>query len=330
MRGLAFLGAVLLAGPALAAEPPAALAPYVEDGSLRAGDYGWARGAFDGADPQDKAAYELIVAWRDACFEDAREELQTELAALGASLPDGEDTYSYGPLLCLAASPPTLDAFANFAELEAASAGVMPLYASYLAASDRAEQVVLENASTLSDELIARMVGDQVLRRGIIFAVTGEGPFSALEDGERGVLYDLLNKAAMARDLAHRQWLGAHVAEHGWPTISEVGELGAQAAQLLARHADLDPAFQLRALRLMEPLAASGEANSFGFVNLSDRTSLQLSGTQRYGTQLYCPDGWREPMPLEDPARVDEWRASVGLGPLAAHVDAVNESGGPC
>lgn len=329
MRGLAFLGAVLLAGPALAAEPPPALAPYVEDGALRAGDYGWARGAFDGADPQDKAAYQSIIAWRDACFEDAREELQAELATLGASLPD--DGMLYGnSLLCLVAYPPTLDAFADFAELEAASAQAIPLFASYMAAAEMAKEVASDDATTLGEHLLARKLGDNLLRRGLILVATREGPFAGLDDAEYAVLDTLMRNAVMAHDLASREWLEEHVAEHGWPVSSQIGERGAGAAELIARHADQDPAFQLRALQLMEPLVASGEANPVNFANLSDRTSLKLSGTQRYGTQLYCPGEWREPQPLEDPAQVDALRASVGLGPVADYVDTMNERFGPC
>jgi hypothetical protein len=133
----------------------------------------------------------------------------------------------------------------------------------------------------------------------------------------------------MALDLGHTEWLKAHVAEHGWPTVSEVGPRGANAAWLIAQHADMDPAFQLHALRLMEPLAATGEAHPANFAILSDRVSLKLSGTQRYGTQLSCRDGSREALQLEDAARVDAWRAAAGMAPLADYVAEMNARG-PC
>ena len=40
---------------------------------------------------------------------------------------------------------------------------------------------------------------------------------------------------------------------------------------------------------------------------------------QRYGTQGRCTDGEWGPDELEDPDRVDEWRADVGLDPLAEY-----------
>lgn len=330
MKGPAFLiAALLLALPAAAAEPPAALTPYVEDGALRAGDYGWVRGAFDGARAEEKAAYESIVAWRDACQAEARSAMDAEVAALGAVLPADGNLYG-GPLLCRTAYPPKLEAFAQYAELESASARVRPLFASYMAAADRAESWALSNATTIGEQLQARSLGDQVLRNALILAWGRRGPFAGLNEAENAVLDSLFTNAALAHDLANTEWLKAHVAEHGWPTISEAGPRGAHSAWLLAQHSDLDPAFQLRALQLMEPLAATGEANAGNFALLSDRVSLKLTGKQRYGTQLHCVDGSREPMPLKDAAGADALRAQVGLGPLAEYVAAMNERGGPC
>lgn len=330
MRGFPFLViALLLAEPARAAEPPAALAPYVENGSLRAGGFGWVRGAFAGAPAQDKAAYESVVAWRDDCLAEARRAMAAEVAALGSVLPDDKALYG-GALLCRVAFPPKLETFTDFAQLEAATARVLPLFGSYMAAADRAQEHATSNATTLGEQLVARTLGDQVLRRGIILAATRDGPFAGLSDAENAVLVGLMTNAALARDLSNTEWLKAHVAEHGWPSFSGAGQRGGNAAWLLAQHADLDPAFQLRALRLMEPLVAAGEANAGNFAGLSDRLSLKLTGRQRYGTQLHCPGQWREPLPLEDAAAVDSLRAAVGMRPLAESVAQANERGGPC
>lgn len=233
-------------------------------------------------------------------------------------------------MLCRTAYPPKLEAFAQYAELESASARVRPLFASYMAAADRAESWALSNATTIGEQLQARSLGDQVLRNALILAWGRRGPFAGLNEAENAVLDSLFTNAALAHDLANTEWLKAHVAEHGWPTISEAGPRGAHSAWLLAQHSDLDPAFQLRALQLMEPLAATGEVNAGNFALLSDRVSLKLTGKQRYGTQLHCVDGSREPMPLKDAAGADALRAQVGLDPLADYIAAMNERGGPC
>src|SRR5690606_5813284 len=223
IRSLAVLGAALLvARPALAAEPPVALAPYVEDGALRAGDYGWARGAFDGASPQDKTAYESIVAWRDACFAAARAEMRAEVAALGSVLPDDDMLYG-GSELCRDAFPPKLEAFSDFAQLEAASARVTPLFASYMAAADYARNFAMSSATTLGERLMARRLGDQLLRSALVLVWNRQPPFAGVSDAENAVLADLMTDAVMARDLDNTEWLKAHVAEHGWPSVSEAG-----------------------------------------------------------------------------------------------------------
>ena len=329
MKGFAFLGAaLLLAAPAVAAEPPSALVPYVEDGVLRAGDYGWARGAINGASAEEKAAYESIVAWREACQAEARSAMGAEVAALGAVLPADGNLYG-GSLLCRTAYPPKLEAFAEYARLESASVRVKPLFESYMAAAHRAESWAISNATTIGEQLQARSLGDQVLRNALILAWGRRGPFAGLNEAENAVLESLFTNAALAHDLANTEWLKAHVAEYGWPTVSEAGPRGAHSAWLLAQHSDLDPAFQLRALKLMEPLAARGEAKAGNFALLYDRVLLKLSNVQRYGTQLTCVDGRREALPMEDAARVDVFRAEKGMGPLADYIAAMNARG-PC
>src|SRR5690606_14331949 len=175
-----------------------------------------------GASAEDKAAYESIAAWRDACQAEARSAMAAEVAALGAVLPADGNLYG-GPLLCRTAYPPKLEAFAHYAELDSASARVKPLFASYMAAADRAESWALSNATTIGEQLQARSLGDQVLRNALILAWGRRGPFAGLTEAENAVLDSLFTNAALAHDLANTEWLKAHVAEHGWPTISEAG-----------------------------------------------------------------------------------------------------------
>jgi hypothetical protein len=129
-----------------------------------------------------------------------------------------------------------------------------------------------------------------------------------------------LRMALMQRDRADTERLRAIVAEIGWPTRSKVGELAEHRAWLLLQHADGDRPFQQQCLELMkhEP---PGEVCASHIAYLEDRLSVAFGKPQRYGTQLHGgPDGL-EPLPIEDPERVDERRASVGLQPLAEYVE---------
>ena len=115
------------------------------------------------------------------------------------------------------------------------------------------------------------------------------------------------------------------IARHGWPTFRMVGVDGATAAWVIAQHSDHDPAFQQQALDLMRVAAAAGQADPIELAYLEDRTAVNHDRLQIYGTQVTCIDGELAPRPLIDPERVDERRASVGLGPLQEYLDSFPE-----
>jgi hypothetical protein len=120
--------------------------------------------------------------------------------------------------------------------------------------------------------------------------------------------------------------------KHGWPTISVFGRDADRDAWLLVQHADHDPAFQKEVLAILARLKDTGETSPANYAYLYDRAAghpartpdgirvqgpdASPGGLQRYGTQGQCAGGRWEPFPIEDPARVDERRKSVGLGPL--------------
>lgn len=119
-----------------------------------------------------------------------------------------------------------------------------------------------------------------------------------------------------AVDAVHTARLKAIVAAHGWPTVAQVGQDGADAAWLLAQHADKDPAFQRSVAEAMEPLVATGQVKASNYAYLWDRTH----DPQRYGTQGRCADPGRwEPRAVEAPETLDERRARMGLAPMVEY-----------
>lgn len=121
-------------------------------------------------------------------------------------------------------------------------------------------------------------------------------------------------------DRDNTAWLKGVVKAQGWPSISKVGRDGAQAAWLLAQHADLDPAFQEEVLTLMQAQVAKGEASGRLLAYLTDRVRLAQDKPQVYGTQFHdTADGKLEPLQMEDPAHVDARRAAVGLESMAEY-----------
>lgn len=112
--------------------------------------------------------------------------------------------------------------------------------------------------------------------------------------------------------------LAAILRERGWPGEPQVGVAGAKAAWLIVQHAIAQPAFQRRALEALRDAAKRGDIPPVQIAMLEDRIRTLEGRPQRYGTQFdWDEQGELSPLPLEDPAGVDERRRSVGLGSLA-------------
>jgi hypothetical protein len=116
-------------------------------------------------------------------------------------------------------------------------------------------------------------------------------------------------------DDAHRRRLDAIIDEHGWPGKTLVGADGANAAWLIAQHADIDRAFQKKCLDKIEAMPR-GEVEPQHIAYLTDRILVGQHKPQRFGTQM---DGQFKPQPIEDEANVDKRRAEMGLEPLAVY-----------
>jgi hypothetical protein len=106
---------------------------------------------------------------------------------------------------------------------------------------------------------------------------------------------------------------------HGWPGRTLVGDKGANAAWLLAQHADRDLPFQKRCLALLKKAVPAGEAAGQHLAYLTDRVLVAEGKKQLYGTQFRTVDGKFEPSPIEDEANVDRRRKEVGLPTLAEY-----------
>ncbi|GGV85744.1 hypothetical protein GCM10015535_32880 [Streptomyces gelaticus] len=119
----------------------------------------------------------------------------------------------------------------------------------------------------------------------------------------------------------HGDRLGEIMDEYGWPTADLVGEEAARAAWLIAQHADRQLAVQRRALQLMQQAVSAGAAGPRELAFLRDRTLVNEGRKQVYGTQIAgVKDGAPVPWPCEEPERMDELRAEVGIEPFDEYV----------
>jgi hypothetical protein len=158
--------------------------------------------------------------------------------------------------------------------------------------------------SKLRDELLAMQHADESLRAELVAA-------NALIGHHYVPAMQAIHEANAAR---LRQILDTH----GWPHEQLVGPDGAHAAWLIVQHSIGDPPLQRRALALLEKESLAKKVPRWQPAYLADRIAMYENRPQKYGTQsLDDPrDGLSRPWFLEDPLRVDAFRASVGLAPL--------------
>lgn len=166
-------------------------------------------------------------------------------------------------------------------------------------------------------ELLVRTARDQLIRRAF---EGGEQVWGPLSPGARARVDTALSRQMCKTDGENTAWLKADLANHGWYRVSVFGEQPSRAAWLMIQHADRDPAFQREMLVLLVPLAAEREVEPWDVALLYDRVAVNAGQPQRYGSQGRCVarNVWG-PQPLEDETRVDEFRASVELPPLAEY-----------
>jgi hypothetical protein len=105
--------------------------------------------------------------------------------------------------------------------------------------------------------------------------------------------------------------------KYGWLGPETIGRQGNDALFLVIQHADI--IMQRKYLPMMRRAVIDGKAKGSQWAMLEDRVSVQINGTQIYGTQV-----GRSPIkpdsafiePIHDEINVNKRRANVGLEPL--------------
>jgi hypothetical protein len=335
MRPMLALFALLVLGNTApeAEDIPQALKPYTVNGELKTDDFGWMRGSFDGATEQQKAEAEAIKVWLRNCMEKAKSDAIAELAKMGVDNPILDDV-PIGPALC--GSVATYNSMSqqtkNWAEFSDREPRARLYFSIYRQGAKTARQhspYELKWGIEESWDLLAATMMEQVYRDGHGWA-NKEG-YPEIDPALEPFFHAHMGNAMQKEDRKNTEMLKAIVEKKGWPSISMVGERASGNAWLLVQHADHDPAFQLKALRLMEPLVAKGEVSKSNYAYLYDRIMLKLKGKQRFGTQFSGCEGKAYKLrPLEEEAKLDEFRKSHDLEPIAEYKASMVENFGPC
>jgi hypothetical protein len=160
----------------------------------------------------------------------------------------------------------------------------------------------------LRSELLARRDEDQRVRH-----------LAEFNGRKVAVLPDDIAAQLRRVDESNTRWLGQLLSARGWPGRTLAGEDGAQAAWLLAQHADHDPVLQRAFLDALRTAVMQGEASPANLAYLEDRVRVHAGQPQLYGTQFTVTRAEYGPCPIEDPQRLDQRRADVGLEPFAVY-----------
>ena len=168
---------------------------------------------------------------------------------------------------------------------------------------DDSPKTMPAKAPDLQSQLLRRTKADQEARDAWVQLLKDNGSNGLVNTAalskEQRVEFERVQAKLKAVDAENTKWLKGVVEKHGWPTNTLVGTDGADAAWLLAQHADADPKFQRYCLDLMAKLPKN-EVSQTKLAYLTDRVLLAEGKKQLYGTQFISVDGKWKPRPLED------------------------------
>jgi hypothetical protein len=118
------------------------------------------------------------------------------------------------------------------------------------------------------------------------------------------------------------------IKEIGWIDSSHFGYAAQESAFLILMHT-ANPALKEAALPTLKKEVLAGRFDAESYAGLYDRFCFQVCLPDRYGMHV-SPDATGRLVvgPLEDRARVDEFRKEIGLGPLAKYLERRKEENG--
>jgi tetratricopeptide (TPR) repeat protein len=145
-------------------------------------------------------------------------------------------------------------------------------------------------------ELLRRKETDQMYRKAALISLWK-------------VQKDSLVRLQEQIDKDNQRFLDSIIGIYGWPDNSLVGKDGAIAAWLIAQHADTDPEFQEKCLKLMKRAFSKNEIDKQNYAYLVDRVMLKKYGFQLFGSQVFEPiKGTFQERPLFDKQIIETLR----------------------
>lgn len=118
------------------------------------------------------------------------------------------------------------------------------------------------------------------------------------------------------------------VKKYGFPNADLIGKQGTNNFWLLMQHQDTYPDFQEEVLTLMKVEVDKNKASAKNYAYLVDRVRVNTKKLQVYGTQMQVnKEGTSyQPFATEEPAKLNERRAAVGLGTIEESIELMNQT----
>jgi len=185
----------------------------------------------------------------------------------------------------------------------------------------QAELARLPPAKDDTEKLMRMQVLDQAPRKVI------QVDYSKIPASERAAARAAIWAEIKPIDEANLEALLAMLPPEGWFPISRYGKEGSAAAFLIVQHSDISQ--WSRFVPVLQRLAAAGEVRGGDYALMYDRLALHQGRAQRYGSQMTCKAGKYVPDYLEEPDRIDERRATLGMTPYKEYL-ALFANDPPC
>ncbi|MDR6184078.1 DUF6624 domain-containing protein [Asaia bogorensis] len=328
VRSIAFMFCLLAIS---ASAPPPIISKYIHDGEFDAGDYAFLRGAFPDATIQQTTDWQTLQSYILSCRKEAVNAERAELKRLGVEANLNVER-GYQNHLCTQISFAT-QASKDFGTWDAFSSAMsrsQPYFQTYDSAVSMAVRSLDREpeTDTFEEELMLHSIPDQMWRFAVMGVVLPS--ISGLDTATRSALRIRIFLAQNDVDWQNSHWARHILETQGWSSAIKAGKKSAKLMWLLVQHADDDPAFQVMAIRQLEPVAKSGHFPKQNYALLSDRVNLATTGKQHYGSQLSCQNHHLLPYLMDtggdDEKTLDARRAKMDLPPEATYIEQVQKS----
>ncbi len=312
--------------------PPRQLEPYVVDGTLAFGEFEWLRWGFS-KKRSDMSRWLEIVQWANATASERRSKAAEAVAARGLILAGAHSSTKrcYDELSCdlILRAHYIVEKLKTWSRFSKALGEARPVFEGYRLAVNAAQDWAGSELGSekLEGQIQVLTVPEQLYRRDVfllplsrdeqsLLPYRSTSPLHLSEDA-RFLLQVFFSRAFTEEDAKLTVWLKNIIETTGWPARSDIGNAAWEAAWRIVRHARNDPAFQLDALASLQPLLKANKMSIDEYATRVDAILIEVTGRQRYGTQVVCKDGKPALVPVEDERALDKLRAGVGLAPVS-------------